>query len=380
MTQEKFLELADKWENIFLEWVPWAWKTYIVSKWREDNKDKKKIVTVSFTWLAAINVWGSTIHSTFKIFWNEYRFINKQIINWKEVDVLIIDEIWTVSCDLFSHIDRILQKSRWNNLPFWWMQIICVWDRKQIPPIFNMNDEEQKKRYEELKWNVLFFYSDSYIDWDFIHIFLSDNKRSWEVEYNDILKRARDWENVIDLFNHWSNDELIQIMPYNNQVDAHNKKMLDNINSKEYMFKWFIVWDFNLNNTLTPEELYLKIWAKIMITSNLSNWLVNWDLWYVLNINDEFIQIYSYRREDIFKIERYKFKNISYDNHWKEIIKWTFTQFPIKLAYALSCHKVQWLTLEKYVFHYNHKLSNELVYVALSRWINKDSVLIYKKE
>ena len=71
MTQEDFIELANEWKNISLTWIAWSWKTYILNKWKLDNSHKK-IITVAPTGIAAINAWGVTIHSAFKLYWDNY--------------------------------------------------------------------------------------------------------------------------------------------------------------------------------------------------------------------------------------------------------------------------------------------------------------------
>lgn len=374
-SQECFYTLANKWKNIFLEWIPWSWKTYALNKWREDNPDKT-IVTVAYTWVAAINCWWATIHSTFWLFWNEYRFINKQFIDWQSVDVLIIDEISMVSCDLFDYIDRVLRKSRKSILPFWWLQVICVWDLNQIPPIFNLKKDEERKRYEELKWNVFFNNSEAYKNWRFEKVFLTKNNRSDNIHYNNLLTRIRDWDlSAIEEFNKWDNEDYIHLMAYNTEVDYYNNKLLNKLPWKVKTFKAEISWVFNTSFTITPEILDLKVWARIMVTVNCQ-WLINWDLWTVLKITKDWILIYSDRLKENKLITIQDINNCIFDDKWKKKIIWTFKQYPLRLAYWITLNKSQWLTLENYVFNYHPSINISSVYVALSRWTDFNSVLI----
>lgn len=376
-TQEDFYKLADLWHNIFLDGVPGSWKTYAMHKWRDKKiSEWRKIITVSFTWVAAVNAWWITIHKAFKIFWNEYRFINKQDIDWKNIDTLIIDECWTVSCDLLQHINNIIQKETKSVKPFWWIQVILIWDKKQIAPIYNLSNEQERKRFEELKWNVFFDNSNAFQKWNFTHIFLSENKRSDNVKYNELLLRIREWDmTAVSEFKKWDDENLLHLMAYNTEVDTYNNKMINDLSWKEYLIEWFIKWDFNLAHTLTPKDLVLKIWARVMVTANVF-WMVNWDTWTVYSISDDEIKIFSDRLNKVVSIYKHTFSNVIFKHNWDMVIKWSFIQFPLRLAYAITINKSQWLTIDKYVFKYHPSLHPSFVYVALSRWISYDSVLI----
>jgi ATP-dependent exoDNAse (exonuclease V) alpha subunit len=368
--QEDFLIEANKWSNIFLTWIWGSWKSYILQEWVKQNS-KKKIVTVWPTWVSAINVWWSTIHSAFKIYWNDYRFIKSQLIQWSEVDVLIIDEISMVSCDLFDYINKILKRECKDTKPFWWLQIIVVWDLAQIPPIFW---PDVRERYNELitkHWSVLFNVSKSYKDWKFLEINLTENKRSVDDKLNNILNKIREWDlssiNELQKLNsEVDKTKYVHIVPTNVLVDNINNVELEKIDWKKYLFKWRIKWQFNLNNVLTPDELILKIWARVMITKNFE-WMYNWDLWTILQIRKDWIVIMSDRLWLEILVQSVKWKNIIYDEHGNEEELWSFTQIPLKLAYALTAHKCQWLTLNKIIVYVNSRMSKEMLYVAFSR-------------
>ena len=86
MTQEYFLEQARLWKNIDLTWYAWTWKSYIVWKYIDESRNKwKTVIVVAPTWIAAMNIWWSTIHKTFKLNWNNYFVKWKQEIDWNEV-------------------------------------------------------------------------------------------------------------------------------------------------------------------------------------------------------------------------------------------------------------------------------------------------------
>lgn len=384
MTQEDFIELANKWLNISLTWIAWSWKTYILNKWKSENSHKK-IITVAPTWIAAINAWWVTIHSAFKLYWDNYHVFKKQDINWDHIDVLIIDEISMVSCDLFDYMSDVIKKHTFSNKHFGWMQVITVWDLAQLPPIFDMKNEKTAARYKELmrtRWWVTFNFAKAY-EW-FTECNLTEAKRSKDPLLNSLLNRLREWDisALHEFKSEWYSaqfsNKATHIFPYNTQVDNYNHKRLSKIPWKTYKFKWFVKWDFNLNNVLSPIELSLKIWATVMCVKNLECWLVNWDICEVISIWQKHIRVKSERLDLEIDLWLETWENIHYDSEWNKEVLWKFIQFPLRLAFALSSHKSQWLTLDKVIFHYNNSLSKELVYVACSRATSYDWIYIVK--
>lgn len=383
-TQQDFLNKANEWCNIFLTGNAWTGKTYVLKQFIEEQKNNKKhIIVVAPTGIAAINAWGATIHSTFKLFWDNYSFIPNQKIKWNEIDILIIDEISMVSCDLFDFICKVI----WKFNPT--IQIICIWDLAQLPPIYNLKNELTNKRYNELmntKWSVLFNVSDSYSSLWFIEINLTEQQRCKDEKYVSLLNRIRQWDLIClkDFKHEWYSTQFwnkaIHIFPYNNQVDEYNYSQLLKLHWKQEIFVWEIVGNFNMNNVLVSEELRLKIWARIMIVKNLDCWLVNWDMWDVISINrdESIITIFSDRLQKNIDIWISRWDNTEYNEHWEPTILGSLYHFPLKLSYWITSHKIQGMTLDKVIFHYNKNLSKELIYVACSRCTSYDNFYIVK--
>ena len=384
MTQEDFIKLATEWNNIYLTWDAWTWKTYILNKFKELNKDKK-IISVAPTWIAAINCLWSTIHSAFKLYWDNYHVFKKQDINWSHIDILIIDEISMVSCDLFDYMSDVIKKHTFRSENFWWLQVICVWDLAQLPPIFNNKNETTAARYKELmrtRWWVTFNFAKSY-QW-FIEVNLTEPQRSKDPLLNSLLNRLRNWDmSALNEFKsewystHFAN-KATHIFPYNYQVDNYNMERLRKIPWKQYKFNWFVQWDFNLNNVLAPQELIIKEGATVMCIKNLECWLVNWDICEVTWITKKVIEVKCERIDATFDLSLETWENIHYDQEWNKEVLWKFKQFPLRLAYWLTSHKSQWLSIDKIIFHYNNSLSKELVYVACSRVTSYDWIYIVK--
>lgn len=390
MNQQYFLEQARQWKNIDLSGYAWTGKTFIVKQYIKECKDNwKTVIVVAPTWIAAMNIWWTTIHKAFKLFWNNYYKKWIQEIDWNEVDVIIFDEDSMINWLMFQYCHDILQKEcKWNK-PWWWKQIICIGDEAQLPPIFNDKDPlavKQKQYLIDNFWWVTFDKSQAYIDWQFVKIKLTEYQRSHDPFFNDLLFKLRDWDiNILKEFkSEWYSSQFYNkathIFATNNEVDGMNYERLLKLPWKQFVFKWIVKGDFNMDNVLVPEELKLKIWARIMVVKNLSNWLVNWDTWEVtsIDVTDWFmsIKIMSDRFEKEYDIWLETWDNIVYDEHWNEEKKWSFKQFPLRLWWAITWFKSQWLTLDKVVYHHRKFCSKELVYTAISRWTSYDNTYV----
>ena len=381
MTQEKSLEYMFSGVNCFLTWKAWTWKTYITQEFIKQSRDKwKNVIVVAPTGIAAINIWWATIHSTFKMYWNYIHMkpIKVQSVDWMQVNTIVIDEISMVGPDYLDYINYLLQKTCWNSKPFWGIQIILVWDPEQLPPVYWSFTEQDKNDIDLLiakYWTLTFQKAYSY-SW-FKELNLIKIRRQNNDMFIDLLNKIRSWDKeAIYDFNRWNWNELsIHLKPYNKMVDSFNKKKFDSIQWKIFTYVWKIYWKFNSKNCITPEILNLKVWTRIMITKNLQCWLVNWDMWTVTKCLSNSVVIHSDRLWYEFEIEEAEWKEIQYD--WiEEIVIWTYKQIPLKLSWAITIHKSQWLSLNNVCLTYIKWMSKELVYVWLSRCTNFENLFV----
>lgn len=388
MEQKDFLELAMAWNNIDLSWLAGTWKTYVLKEFIKKQNDLwKRIIVVALTWIAAINVEGATIHSTFKIFWNDYTRTNKQKVNWRNIDCIIFDEKSMIWPDLFDHCSDIVCKYRKDkDKSFWWIQIILCWDMAQLPPIFQTSTKEQIENVQLLKklyWKLIYSSARAYKEWSFTEIFLTKIFRQSDNRLIDVLNRIRDWDILAmnDLQRWWYTEEQekesVHIMPYNNMVDEYNKKQFDLIIEEEKHYEWEVHWKFNIDNVLTPVDLYLKKTCRVMLTRNIfEEWLYNWDIWTVEKMRNWCV-IVNFDRVWKKSIPYMTWENIEYNWDEKEVI-WSFTQIPLRLSYAITTHKSQGLSLKKVIIHYIPSMSKENLYVAVSRAEDYENLFLSK--
>jgi len=385
MTQDDFLREAKLWKNILLTWSPWTGKTYITKKLIDEfDKLWKKVVVVAPTWIAAINIEWATIHSAFKIHPGDLKNIPRQAIDWESIDTIVFDEVSMVWPDMFDFCKTIIEYYVDNWLPFGWIQIIIVWDFDQLPPVYKKVEPEDKEYYDKLitlywwdKCTDSHWYKNSwFININLNEVFRQKDERLLsvitDIKNNNIRaihRLQRSWWT----FEQWNNS--VHLMPYNNMVDAFNDKAFNNISSREVIFHSKVVWRFNIKNVLTPKYLKLKQWCRAMITKNLKNWLMNWDLWYISSINNWTIEFKSDRTWEIVYICNETWEQYEY-LHWEKVAVWSYTQLPVKLAYAITIHKSQWLSLDSVIVHYIPSMSKEQLYVAVSRATNYEWIFL----
>lgn len=161
-----------EWKNIFLTWKAWTGKSMIVKKLI--NQNNRLLIPLAPTWIAAINLdWKwQTLHSFFsiplditvdniykKLDNNEIHFKTESIDLLKKCDWIMIDEISMVRSDMFDILDILCKYLLNLKKPFWWKQIVCIWDLYQLPPILKWSDRfafSHKYKSEFFFWSNIF--------------------------------------------------------------------------------------------------------------------------------------------------------------------------------------------------------------------------------
>ena len=387
------LSILSVWnKSIFLTWKAWTWKSTLIKWIIEVNKELGKFPIVLWTtWISALNIWWKTVHSFFWLGKSDayYKDIskikkikisqtNKKLL--KYAPFIVIDEISMISSNTLDVVDALMRKTLYNDSPFWWKQIIFVWDIYQLPPVCT---QEWIKKFWKIYKSEWFFHSEVFKKFQYEVIELTHNYRQNEdKKLSTILDHIREnsvsSEDIDELNacrNNKINEDSIVLFSHNRDVDEYNNLQLSKLPWTEYEIESETNWDFP--NTMKPIQDYITIkqWAKVMmITNDLNKRWVNWSIWTITEIVNDWYHI-SIKIEIDWKeynLEKYTWKNTPLfynENKWEfeEEILWTYTQFPIKLAYAITIHKSQWLTFE----HCRMDISQVFIwwqaYTALSR-------------
>jgi len=381
---EKAIDLIENSsKSLFLTGKAWTWKSTLIKFFLENTK--KNVLVLASTWISAINIEWSTIHSFFLFHpWitldeisQEYEISKNRLEILKSVDTVIIDEISMVRADMLDIIDFAMKKILQIEKIFWWKQMIFVWDLYQLPPIIHNNEKE----YFEEKYNSPFFFSSlAYQELNPEIIELQKIYRQEDKKFINILNKFRIWlvqKEDIDYLNQRNlkepkSDFFLTLVTTNLDANLINQEKLSELNTKSYIFKAKIEWQVPESYYTNSETIEFKPQSQIMMLTNWSN-RKNWTLWKILDYNEQekiaLIEI-DWEEYEIWPHTRRVRKPI-YDKKQKTLtneIIWTFTQMPFKLARAITIHKSQWLTFDNVYLDFGKKVfAGWQAYVALSR-------------
>lgn len=375
--------------HLFLTGKAGTGKTTFLKHIRETSS--KRMVVVAPTGVAAINAGGMTIHSFFQINFGPYlpgqkalelQKIRKEKIGIiRTLDLLVIDEISMVRADILDAINDVLQRIRRNTKPFGGVQLLMIGDTQQLTPV--VKDDE---------WAILsstyetpyFFSSTALKKTEYACVELKTIFRQEDQHFINLLNHIRENtanQQIIDELNlHFrpnfqpKDDEgYIQLTTHNFSAQRINNQRLSALHSKEKTYTAMISGSFPENNYPTDFELHLKEGAQVMFIKNDSSpekKYFNGKIGWVKSLSDDTI-IITDKTEEI-SVTREIWENVRYtinqeNNEITTEIDGSFSQFPLKTAWAITIHKSQGLTFEKAIIDAKDSFSHGQVYVALSR-------------
>lgn len=364
-----------------------------------ENTHKKNIVLAP-TGIAAINAGGVTMHSFFKIPFRPilpndpdlsekdrriYDFLkyNKAKTDLiKEVELIIIDEISMVRCDILDFIDQVLRVyTRNRHLPFGGKQVLMVGDAFQLEPVVKRDEWQILRNYYQTPY---FFSAGVFQRIPLVQIELRKVYRQNDPAFVDVLDRIRQNQaqtKHLELLNQRLNptfqtptDELfITLATRRETVDYLNEQKLDELPGKETAFEGTISGDFPESSLPTLRNLVLKENAQVMFVKNdMERRWYNGSLGIVEEISDDGIYV-RMENDQIHLVTIEKWENLRYkfDVENNRIITEEigfFKQYPLKLAWAITVHKSQGLTFDKVVIDFSGgAFAGGQLYVALSR-------------
>ncbi|MBF0312802.1 MAG: AAA family ATPase [Oligoflexia bacterium] len=394
-----FVQCSDR--NIFLTGKAGTGKTTFLHRLRE--KALKRMIVVAPTGVAAINAAGVTIHSFFQLPFSPfvpgasnaggerggdaiYKMGKEKLKIIKTLDLVVIDEISMVRADLLDAIDNVLRRYRDRQRPFGGVQLLMIGDLHQLSPVAREDDWNILRQYYETPF---FISSLALKETNFITIELKHIYRQRDLYFVNLLNRIRSGkvdQEVLGEINkrfdpNWSsNEELsrhIVLTTHNRTADNINGAKLNQLSSGPQAFKASVSGDFPEYSYPTEYELCLKVGAQVMFVKNdisKDKLYYNGKIGTIERIDSEkeIIHVKSYEDEVPIAVGRVSWQNMKYtlnevDNSIDEDIIGTFTQFPLKLAWAITIHKSQGLTFDNLVIDAKAAFAHGQVYVALSR-------------
>ena len=400
--------------NIFLTGKAGTGKTTFLKYCKEHIK--KNTAIVAPTGVAAMNAGGTTIHSFFQLPFNPFipatrmfngdesvndknSLLSKLKINserrevMRNLELLIIDEISMVRCDLLDAIDTVLRHVRNQySKAFGGVQVLFIGDMYQLPPV--VKDEEWQLLSPYYK-SQYFFNSQVMESEPAMFVTLEKIYRQNDPAFIIVLNQVRN--NEMDqegyellhqrynpIFEPLKSDNYITLTTHNHKADAINTKALQEITSKENVFAASIEGEFYEKSYPADVALKLKVGAQVMFIKNDTEKIrryFNGKIGIVEKIEDDKI-IVSCKGDDLpIEVSKEKWKNIKYSvdkasNQVEENEIGSFTQYPLRLAWAITIHKSQGLTFERAVIDAGDAFAAGQVYVALSRCINLEGMVL----
>ncbi len=365
---------------------------------------KKKIVVIAPTGVAAMNVGGQTIHSFFKfpprpITASDIK-VSSQGELCKVLGAIIIDEISMVRADLLDGIDKFLRlNGRDFTKPFGGIQLIFFGDLFQLPPIVSTLTEGQF--FGQYYKSPYFFDAHVFSEININVIKLKQVYRQRETTFVEILNRIRTGRYTdIDLqklnerydsrFEPTDGDGYITLTTTNKLADAKNRGELEKLSTKEYTYVGIVEGDFDPKSYPADLVLGLKVGAQVMFVKNDSErrW-VNGTVGFIEELSDNKIIVRIPTPIDqpplIHEIKQQTWKVISYRlNHTSRSIDsdvvGSFTQYPLRSAWAITIHKSQGRTFDKVVINLGSgAFAHGQAYVALSRCILLNNMVLKQR-
>ena len=361
------------------------------------NMAKRMIVTAP-TGVAAINAGGVTLHSFFQLPFGPFlpgseaydssrqrmfRFSRKKKQIIKSLDLLVIDEISMVRADLLDSVDAVLRRHRRNELPFGGVQLLMIGDLHQLPPVAKKEEWALLHQYYP---SVYFFSSHALAGSEMVTIELKQIYRQSDPRFIGLLNRVRENrmnarvirelnKRHIENYSPENDRDCITLTTHNHLAESINKTRLAALPQKEYAFAPDVSGVFPEHAHPIPGALELKKGAQVMFLRNDTaeeKRYYNGKIGRVRSISGDEIRVACPDRSEDIVVEPVVWENITYsmneENHEiEEDIIGKFTQYPLKLAWAITIHKSQGLTFDRAVIDAKSAFANGQVYVALSR-------------
>ncbi len=380
---EAFDILENTEQNLFITGKAGTGKTTFLDYFR--NNTEKNVVVVAPTGISAINVKGQTIHSFFRF---KPRFLDVQTIGrarkdlrklYNKIDILIIDEISMVRADMFDAIERFLMiNGKDSGLPFGGVQICIIGDLFQLPPVLTHNEKDLF--YSEYN-SPYFFSANSFNKKDFTFIEFDKIFRQSERNFINLLNKIRDGsldhqsltEINARVDNSQVSDDTIILCATNKVADNVNEYRLKQIDKPAFEFDSVATGDFKVSTQLpAPSLLTLKVGTQVMFLRNDKDkrW-VNGSIGTITKLDKKTVHVLANGEEYEIVPDQWDMIKYEYDEEKdkvSEVVKGTFKQLPLQLAWAITIHKSQSKTFDKVVVDLGYgAFASGQTYVALSR-------------
>lgn len=377
------------------------------------------MVVVAPTGVAAINAGGVTIHSFFQLPFgpfvpgaggfeqndaatDKHSLLGRLRLNSErkriiqELELLIIDEISMVRCDVLDAIDLVLRHVRYRHSEkFGGVQVLFIGDMFQLPPVVK---EEEWSLLRDYYQSPYFFDSHVIKDHSPVCIEFTRIYRQTEEKFIHLLNKIRNnemsEEDFVALHNRYQpeffgdgSEGYILLTTHNEKARQINSDKLAKLPGKLLTYKAEVERDFPATAFPAEEQLQLKVGAQVMFIKNdadKAKRYFNGKIGVISNLSGEKIVVQCKNERSSIEVGKEKWENIRYTldkstRQLNEEVLGSFSQYPLRLAWAITIHKSQGLSFEKAVIDAGKAFAAGQVYVALSRCTSLDGMVLHSK-
>ncbi len=359
-------------QNVFLTGPPGSGKSYVIRQFVNQMEGRgKRVALTATTGIAANLLGGVTIHSWAGIYYRDHSMSanNYWTERLRNAEILIIDEISMLSANIFDKLNRLLVKARHNSQPFGGVQVIVCGDFFQLPPVDRNNGGYA---FESKSWKLL----------SLVVCSLSEQHRQINDKLFTALSSLRDGlfsvDNLNDLMTRClePKSDTPMLLTHNQAVEMNNRLKLDNLKGETRSYRQLVNGIPRAANelsaaVLTPKLLSLKTGARVMFTANNPKvGYVNGTQGSVVGFKHGLPVVETDNRARL-TVDVYRWTYLEYGQVLAELI-----QIPLKLAWAITIHKSQGMSLETAAIDLTRSFTYGMGYVALSRIRSLDGLYL----
>ncbi len=351
------------------------------------EKIAKNFLVLAPTGIAAINVGGQTMHSFFGFPFEvigphtQMKVSEEKQILLRHIDTIIVDEVSMVRCDMVDGMDRFLREAFHTHMPFGGKQVVFVGDLFQLPPVVSEPADEDMLCHLWEKGKPYFYKAHVLKRMNLPKIEFRTVYRQRDSEFLKVLNRLRVVESTqqdLALLNQRvsysddTEDYSVILSAHRKRADQMNERKLAELDGEEFCYKGNVIGKFKTKDFIVPELLKLKVGAQVIFCRNISHSCVNGTIAIVSSLGEDTVTVTLENGAEV-NVAQTTWESVErvYDRETKKMkseVVGTFTQYPLKLAWAITIHKSQGMTFDRMHFDLTRGLfASGQAYVAISR-------------